>query len=159
MTDPPINPDGLPVNEYARSPFKGCPVCGSAEVAALNDDWNDGRLIPIVGCGNPWHYIVPTAKHLGEHEAARQSPASPDAVTLAVHARSSEHHYSLDDCRKALADSERQEVERRVREVLADEPLSGSIGAAARWYSEGWNRCRRDVEAALATNAGEPADG
>ena len=37
-----------------------CPVCGDDTVIRLPDDWqaqvDAGAAIPIVGCGNPWHY-------------------------------------------------------------------------------------------------------
>ena len=37
-----------------------CPVCGSPDVIRLPDDWqeqvNAGKAIPIIACGNPWHY-------------------------------------------------------------------------------------------------------
>lgn len=49
--------------------FAVCPVCGESVVMRLRDDWADGRdgpfgdfadppAIPIVGCGNPWHYAT-----------------------------------------------------------------------------------------------------
>jgi hypothetical protein len=45
------------VNEAAPSPFEHCPVCGSALRMTLLPDWQEsGAAIPIVGCGNPWHY-------------------------------------------------------------------------------------------------------
>lgn len=45
-----------------------CPVCGSSEVVRLVDDWRQQddlggtaiRALPIVGCGNPWHYATRT---------------------------------------------------------------------------------------------------
>ncbi len=54
------------------SPFAKCPFCGSGAVARMKDDWQDvvdvredpsGVLtanvaVPIVGCGNPWHYTT-----------------------------------------------------------------------------------------------------
>lgn len=36
-----------------------CPVCGSEEVRRLHDDWQTLDVaIPIIGCGNPWHYAT-----------------------------------------------------------------------------------------------------
>jgi len=40
--------------------FLLCPVCGSRERVELIADWQNlvqRQAIPIVGCGNPWHYI------------------------------------------------------------------------------------------------------
>jgi hypothetical protein len=41
-----------------------CPICGSPDCVRLVPDWQaivnaQGRPIPIIGCGNPWHYIFP----------------------------------------------------------------------------------------------------
>lgn len=55
-----------PVNLEAPSPFESCPECGSASVMRLVAEWDDGRPIPIVGCGNPWHYDRPGAVSLGD---------------------------------------------------------------------------------------------
>lgn len=35
-----------------------CPVCGDPERCTLIDGWREVEAtpIPIVGCGNPWHY-------------------------------------------------------------------------------------------------------
>lgn len=39
--------------------FDKCDLCGSQEVVRLPADWQDGKTaIPIVGCGNPWHYAT-----------------------------------------------------------------------------------------------------
>lgn len=44
--------------------FAACPECGSQLVARLVDDWQSRSApIPILGCGNPWHYAV---KSLGD---------------------------------------------------------------------------------------------
>lgn len=43
-----------------RRMLQVCPVCTGTEVARLAMDWEQqvaaGGAIPIVGCGNPWHY-------------------------------------------------------------------------------------------------------
>lgn len=40
--------------------FDVCPICGATTRVRLLDDWrervNRGEPVPIVGCGNPWHY-------------------------------------------------------------------------------------------------------
>ena len=42
-----------------ESPFADCPVCGSAQVVRLAGDWQQQEVaIPIIGCGNPWHYAT-----------------------------------------------------------------------------------------------------
>ena len=37
-----------------------CPICNDGVVIRLPDDWraqvDAGSAIPIIGCGNPWHY-------------------------------------------------------------------------------------------------------
>lgn len=42
-------------------PFIPCPECGRTARASLPPDWSSlvdgGAAIPIVGCGNPWHYV------------------------------------------------------------------------------------------------------
>ncbi len=40
-----------------------CPVCGSIDVLRLVPDWRRiveerGAPVPVVGCGNPWHYCL-----------------------------------------------------------------------------------------------------
>jgi hypothetical protein len=36
-----------------------CPECSSITVVRLKPDWWKGTgPIPIVGCGNPWHYAI-----------------------------------------------------------------------------------------------------
>ena len=41
-------------------PFEVCPNCDRPEQVTMRNDWQhaveDGAVIPIVGCGNPWHY-------------------------------------------------------------------------------------------------------
>ena len=43
---------------------EACPVCGEDVVVKLSADWQalvgEGAAIPIVGCGNPWHYATST---------------------------------------------------------------------------------------------------
>lgn len=50
-TQPPI---------VVRRMLQRCPVCTETAVARLALDWQQqvaaGGAIPIVGCGNPWHY-------------------------------------------------------------------------------------------------------
>jgi hypothetical protein len=40
--------------------FDICPICKASVRVRLLDDWRErsqrGEPIPIVGCGNPWHY-------------------------------------------------------------------------------------------------------
>lgn len=46
--------------------FASCPECDSQTMVRLPDDWQAQELmIPIVGCGNPWHYAT---KSLGDYE-------------------------------------------------------------------------------------------
>jgi hypothetical protein len=53
----PITEHPEPVNQAAPSPFLSCPVCGSASVMRFKPEWREhSSTIPIVGCGNPWHY-------------------------------------------------------------------------------------------------------
>ena len=43
-----------------RNIFSLCKVCGSRERVELVENWQDlveRQAIPIVGCGNPWHYV------------------------------------------------------------------------------------------------------
>lgn len=41
-----------------------CPVCGSGAKITLDRDWQErvgaGEALPVVGCGNPWHYLFTT---------------------------------------------------------------------------------------------------
>jgi hypothetical protein len=36
-----------------------CPVCSMETVVKLAVGWDDGRILPVIECGNPWHYIMP----------------------------------------------------------------------------------------------------
>lgn len=42
-------------------PFMLCPVCAKSEQVTMRPDWQalveGGDAMPIVGCGNPWHYV------------------------------------------------------------------------------------------------------
>ena len=64
--------------------FEGCPECGNGASARLARDWvaqvNAGASIPIVGCGNPWHYFV---EHPRMSEAPRPDPS--DGTCPACH--------------------------------------------------------------------------
>jgi len=50
-----------------------CRLCGSGETLTLRPGWDAGveagEGIPIVGCGNPWHYAFPTVS-LGPYSLA-----------------------------------------------------------------------------------------
>lgn len=53
--------------------FEKCLVCGGDEIRRLPEDWvyqviNMRKAIPIVGCGNPWHY---SGLAVGRGEAVR----------------------------------------------------------------------------------------
>ena len=49
--------------------FDKCDVCGSQQVVRLPDSWQDGdSAIPIVGCGNPWHYAIRSLGDAYPHE-------------------------------------------------------------------------------------------
>ena len=43
--------------------FLNCPNCRKRQIVQMPDDWQAqveaGAAIPIVGCGNPWHYRFP----------------------------------------------------------------------------------------------------
>jgi hypothetical protein len=45
-----------------RTTGEACPVCLSRATFRLPDDWRErveaGGEVPIVECGNPWHYVV-----------------------------------------------------------------------------------------------------
>lgn len=54
--------------EKANAETKGwetvekCRLCGSADVIRLVPAWAETQGgIPIIGCGNPWHYVIPAA--------------------------------------------------------------------------------------------------
>lgn len=36
--------------------FEKCGNCGSQQVVKLPADWQGDKTIPIVACGNPFHY-------------------------------------------------------------------------------------------------------
>lgn len=40
--------------------FSNCPICDNGAVVRLPDDWQEqeDRKIPIIACGNPWHYAT-----------------------------------------------------------------------------------------------------
>lgn len=68
-------------NAHAPNPFAECPVCGSSRVSRLLDDWRESdRAIPIVGCGNPWHYAT---RSLGDGLSAETiAAAQSEAVAV-----------------------------------------------------------------------------
>ena len=41
-------------------PYLLCPICHGGHIVRMPDDWHEqverGAAIPIIGCGNPWHY-------------------------------------------------------------------------------------------------------
>lgn len=49
--------------EHDPMRFEHCPVCGTDETVHMPTDWEAavaaGACVPIVGCGNPWHYVFP----------------------------------------------------------------------------------------------------
>lgn len=47
-----------PENQPAGA-FDQCPYCGSTAMVRLAPDLIDRSGVPIVGCGNPWHYFSP----------------------------------------------------------------------------------------------------
>jgi hypothetical protein len=62
---------------------------------------------------------------------------------------------AFDDDADSL-DAERARIAEAVDAVLSDEPVLDPTPPSAiwRWYSEGWNRCARDVRAAAALPPG-----
>ena len=54
--------DNIALNQLV---FIKCPNCGSPETVRLPEDWQTqvlelrGTYIPVIGCGNPWHYVFP----------------------------------------------------------------------------------------------------
>lgn len=68
-----------PTNTAAPSPFEACPHCGSATIMQLVADWQDGRHITIVGCGNPWHYVLPNGSRMSDPK--RDDPGHPYGIT------------------------------------------------------------------------------
>jgi hypothetical protein len=65
MTDPRTPRTG-------RLAFDDCPTCSDPSLVRLPADWQAqvgaSALIPIVGCGNPWHYVGIEASTLGSSE-------------------------------------------------------------------------------------------
>lgn len=60
---------------------QACPLCGSTAVVRMAHDWqgavNQGEAIPIVGCGNPWHYVGLEAARVSDdrlREAIKKLP-------------------------------------------------------------------------------------
>ena len=49
-----------PRDTASETMFEECFLCGSATRMTLASNWQSrvygGERIPIVGCGNPWHY-------------------------------------------------------------------------------------------------------
>lgn len=47
----------------------GCSACHRHEQVVLPSDWQAaveaGASVPIVGCGNPWHYVFPVLQSQG----------------------------------------------------------------------------------------------
>jgi transcription elongation factor Elf1 len=60
--------------EYVK--FENCPLCGSQSIVKLPIDWQGNGIIPIVACGNPFHY---TEASLND----RPSPMSGDEEAAA----------------------------------------------------------------------------
>jgi hypothetical protein len=53
--------------------FARCPVCDNMAVVRLRDDWQkQNRSMPIIACGNPWHYAT---RSLGDAPEAHSTPA------------------------------------------------------------------------------------
>jgi len=52
--------DRIAAEPPALDVFAACPVCGRIEQVEMRDGWqaavDAGATIPIIGCGNPWHY-------------------------------------------------------------------------------------------------------
>jgi hypothetical protein len=59
--------------------FQRCEICDSQSIVRLPDDWQDrvdaGASLPIIGCGNPWHYD-------GLEAAASAAPLGLDVERL-----------------------------------------------------------------------------
>ena len=69
-----------------------CPACGGADLVRLPDDWalrvEVGGTLPLVGCGNPWHYATRTLADEPDR-VGRPAPAatlffSPDDIDRAL---------------------------------------------------------------------------
>jgi hypothetical protein len=59
------------VNPQMR--FEECPECHDVEVRRLPKDWQQqvfrGVSIPVLNCGNPWHYLLPSEiTNIGEYD-------------------------------------------------------------------------------------------
>jgi hypothetical protein len=53
--------------------FETCPICIKPDMVRLPKDWMQrafrGESIEVVGCGNPWHYILPSEiRNIGEYD-------------------------------------------------------------------------------------------
>lgn len=53
--------DAHPFRGSTHATLDTCPVCGEGEMVRLVPGWayqvnHLGESIPIIGCGNPWHY-------------------------------------------------------------------------------------------------------
>ena len=59
--------------------FDRCQVCDSMAVVRLPDDWQEQeRAIPVIACGNPWHYAT---RSLGDAPlAAERASGGLDGV-------------------------------------------------------------------------------
>jgi hypothetical protein len=70
-------------NGLAALAAEPCSICGEDTVIRLPDDWQEqveaGAAIPIIGCGNPWHY----ANLDGPEQAATLRAALDEAVPVA----------------------------------------------------------------------------
>ena len=92
-------------DEYVT--LEPCPGCGDLIRATLPDGWEQsvngtpGYAIPIVGCGNPWHYVERRGR--GEWLRSMGDPleATPDVRRVFVSLRWPEGHESAQriDCR------------------------------------------------------------
>lgn len=61
-TDPPVQPSPEVLSDTSiAAAGDECPLCGDGEQLILAATWRDdvdaGGSIPVVGCGNPWHYV------------------------------------------------------------------------------------------------------
>ena len=48
--------------------FEKCPICDSGDIVKLPNGWAGDGAIPIVACGNPWHYTEAT---MSDYNAGR----------------------------------------------------------------------------------------
>ena len=112
-----------PEQRTAPALLDTCPVCGKSDAVRLTPDWRvaveQWQKVPIVGCGNPWHYIGL------EPDALTAANAALDAVVDAVTA--------LGNKAKAVeADAD------ALRDVLARMPDAGLAEGDPR-YDWWWN--------------------